>query len=349
MNTNLLQTVLNAAVEARGEPGYFIPSIELDKAEKSPDTAEPRTVAFLKALRAEPELKLFEENHHIIAGEAHTPDYKDLAKWLIRRTLESTAAQALADLATYLSAKEFECVQTVVFQGLTPEAAFEFDHCISLLPWDTFPDAAEKHRIEQDLAGHSPYGSLVSPSDSKLTGALVRRFLANIVIREKARVDRQPQPQCLENYDIRDALMCIGLIVPPVPRALGCWTKYPQWVPVFEPWERQEIAGYSPVRPFPSSSAQQAKSLFNSFLARNSDTQAHLRLVMERLSRMQREMRVDAAIDLGIALEALYLCDLSDDRGELTFRLRIRAGSISWKRCLRAEKNLRASWQDLCA
>ena len=40
---------------------------------------------------------------------------------------------------------------------------------------------------------------------------------------------------------------------------------------------------------------------------------------------MQHEKVVDAAIDLGIALEALYLSDLSDDRGELTFRLRIRA------------------------
>lgn len=39
---------------------------------------------------------------------------------------------------------------------------------------------------------------------------------------------------------------------------------------------------------------------------------------------MRRLSNVDSAIDLGIALEALFLSDLPDDRGELTFRLRLR-------------------------
>ena len=47
---------------------------------------------------------------------------------------------------------------------------------------------------------------------------------------------------------------------------------------------------------------------------------------MDRLNRaMRRTTPVDSFIDLGIALESLYLADMDDDRGELTFRLRVRA------------------------
>ncbi len=54
-------------------------------------------------------------------------------------------------------------------------------------------------------------------------------------------------------------------------------------------------------------------------------TKDAVRLPMQRLSlAMRRLTNVDSAIDLGIALESIFLNDLQDDRGELTFRLRIR-------------------------
>lgn len=40
---------------------------------------------------------------------------------------------------------------------------------------------------------------------------------------------------------------------------------------------------------------------------------------------MRRLSPVDAAIDLGIVLETLFLQDRSDERAELTFRLQVRA------------------------
>jgi hypothetical protein len=51
-----------------------------------------------------------------------------------------------------------------------------------------------------------------------------------------------------------------------------------------------------------------------------------LRLSMGRLNTaMRRYSPVDAAIDLGIALESIFLSDLAGDRGELTYRLKLRA------------------------
>jgi hypothetical protein len=47
---------------------------------------------------------------------------------------------------------------------------------------------------------------------------------------------------------------------------------------------------------------------------------------MQRLNRaMRRGVPVDASSDLGIALEGLFLADMPEERGELTFRLRTRA------------------------
>ncbi len=47
---------------------------------------------------------------------------------------------------------------------------------------------------------------------------------------------------------------------------------------------------------------------------------------MQRLnSAMRRKSAVDSAIDLGIALESIFLRDTTDDRSELTFKLRVRA------------------------
>jgi len=56
-----------------------------------------------------------------------------------------------------------------------------------------------------------------------------------------------------------------------------------------------------------------------------------MRLVTQRLISAVRSVTVtpvDASIDLGIALEGLYLSDMEDDRGELSFRLRTRAARL---------------------
>src|SRR6266436_8665068 len=53
---------------------------------------------------------------------------------------------------------------------------------------------------------------------------------------------------------------------------------------------------------------------------------SELRVPMQRLnSAMRRKSAVDSAIDLGIALESIFLRDTTDDRSELTFKLRVRS------------------------
>jgi hypothetical protein len=71
------------------------------------------------------------------------------------------------------------------------------------------------------------------------------------------------------------------------------------------------------------------RELYLLFKSLPQTAQQHLRVPIERLNRALRRIDVtNFAIELGIALEALLLNDLDDDRGELTFRLRLRGARL---------------------
>jgi hypothetical protein len=121
-------------------------------------------------------------------------------------------------------------------------------------------------------------------------------------------------------------MLCVGIVVPCAPALLVSWLNVPASVP-----HRGDTIYVAPT----SLSARYdiwraehgplGRKLFESFCALDDPRKDALRLPMQRLnSAMRRASAVDSAVDLGIALEALFLNDLDDDRGELTFRLRLR-------------------------
>jgi hypothetical protein len=119
--------------------------------------------------------------------------------------------------------------------------------------------------------------------------------------------------------------MCLALISPPAPKINAHWIDVPQWVPVVPLVHNRDAPELAYVRPFGADAAAKTRELYSAFCTQAKDRQAYVRLIMKRLSHVAEKPIVDAAIDLGIALEALYLSDQSDDRGELTFRLKIKA------------------------
>ena len=127
--------------------------------------------------------------------------------------------------------------------------------------------------------------------------------------------------------DLRDAALCFGLVGPTAPYQLAFWITAPVWAPLMASgMAMPHLGGVNPHRDFGSEGCDLARRLTTVFLALPEARKARIRIPMLRLNRaMRRDNLVDAAIDLGIALEALYLYDLHDDRGELTFRLRTRA------------------------
>jgi hypothetical protein len=84
--------------------------------------------------------------------------------------------------------------------------------------------------------------------------------------------------------------------------------------------------GHTMSSEWPADGYKRAPNIFRTFRKLDINRKARLQLAMQRLNKaIRRASSVDAAIDLGIVLESLFLNDLSDDRSELTFRLRVRA------------------------
>lgn len=319
MNTERLRTALENVAKVHAAldmtASYMMRLSEPDRALRNPATAEPSMLALIEALRNDPELEIFNNKALVIAGVKRLFTYATLASWLISRTTKID--ETLEDLATYLNAKEFQCDQVLAFYGLDLDQPADLGDGISLLPWERLPESPEKQMVS---FSRTQIIHMISGKPS----ALYRSF-KTIKRHIKAESDTLSQKEHTPEFELHDALICIGLAMPWRWQILASWVGIPKWVPTFSPYEpSRSIDQCWPKKLLPEALAE-AKKLFASFHKRDQNTKAHIRLAMERLNQMAEKGVVDAAIDLGIALETLYLNDPGEDRGELTFRMKIRS------------------------
>ncbi|MEP6935108.1 MAG: hypothetical protein ABI988_14420 [Nitrospirota bacterium] len=258
----------------------------------------------------------------IFPGGASRLEFHRLANWLMERARSSNINQALDDLETYLRATNLPFQVTVAVSGLKVFAVCDLGRGISFVPWDALQDSNQKKSVwERCFMGVS----LNLP-----TGALVRDFSITKlhVHQDEFETQRPIAMKPIDDTEIHDALMCMALVGPFAHHAVASWISPPRWMPISGGGiGLSYIEGSFPSQSFPEEKCLAASSLFEKFCSLTVDLQARLRLAMQRLYRaMRRGVPVDAAIDLGIALEVLYLD--SKDRGELTFRLKIRAALL---------------------
>ena len=84
--------------------------------------------------------------------------------------------------------------------------------------------------------------------------------------------------------------------------------------------------GISKSNAWPVGGCDKAKKLYKAYLSLTDNERSKLKIPLERLNLAMRKWSlVDAAIDLGVCLESIFLTDLENDYGELTFRLKPRA------------------------
>jgi hypothetical protein len=121
-----------------------------------------------------------------------------------------------------------------------------------------------------------------------------------------------------------DMLLCLGLFGPTAPVLLAAWLEAPEWAPMIRgSLSMPFVEGPGRATPLPEKDAVEASGLFSTWVGLTEERKAELRVPMQRLnSAMRRSNTVDSAIDLGIALESIFL---GDELDELSFRLRVRA------------------------
>ena len=291
--------------------------------------ADPHAVELLRVLRSEPELQVFDRTTmHTGLNGAWAIELWNLGGWLLKRAMSVGTSQAVDDLTTYLTVSELPCEMTLIVSGLAPEKACELGRGISFIPWAELPESDQKQSMNEYLFRGQP-----SHFFHSTLSALIREHRS-----EKRYVSQAEFQRDMEQYttppvdasELNDALMCLALVGPYGPHILASWMSLPVWAPLSSnSMMLPRVEGFSPGKQISTDECSQARDLFAAFCAAPS-LQTHLRLVTQRLIRAVRRYGtpVDASIDLGIALEGLYLSDMQDDRGELSFRLRMRAARL---------------------
>jgi hypothetical protein len=250
----------------------------------------------------------------VIPGQASRVDYEMLAAWLLRRAQEVGAERVLEDLCAFTQAIDISVLRVSALEGLRLSRTCVLDQHLRLLPWDDLPQTPSKRYIEKLWAEQTRFP----------TAAIVREFDAPKL--HFFSEDAKSSPIFRLQFDDTDLILCAGLFGPVAPVILASWTEFPSWFP------RTGLA-YSYSGPtdrakdhdWPEEAYERLPSLYNQLKSLPDAMREHLRVPLDRLNKaMRRPFPVDAAIDLGIALESLFLADLDDDRGELSFRLRVR-------------------------
>jgi hypothetical protein len=244
---------------------------------------------------------------------------------LLTRARTRGSRAALDELEAYLAAPELIGTLTLAIAGLDVSATVPLGLGISLIPWSAVPEHSRKRLAIPALGtGFDPFRA---PS-----AALVRDFsFERLYVPESQHsFDLSKPDQRLDPTELTDALQCIGLIGPCSPDILGHWVCYPETIPVQAGAISIPRSDALPGRrPLSQTEEADAQALISNFRALDESTKRRLRLAISRLTKaMQRPSPIDAAIDLGIAFEILFLNDQSDDHGELTYRLRIRASRL---------------------
>jgi len=318
MDIDSVIPALKAAAEAVSQKGKSDPydlMLLVQKATNGPEKAEPIIKQLLRELRQIECLQIFENTMQVIGHSATKFDITNLATWLLRRSLEGGRADgAVADLKRYLESKEISVQQFVALTGFTVDQKCDLGNGIFLIPWDQLPH-------------------------DYLRGEIYKRFFdipfklpSSAICKEMTITQIQVPSEQLEgkmnrfdDLELRDALFCACLVGPLAPEILVSGYLPPAWAPI-----STLGMAYSFLEGLPQHGiwtgkySEVAKQLVEEFqLLKKKDL---LRLAMQRLNlAMRRISPVDRAIDLGIVLESLFLNDLDGDRGELSFRLRVRA------------------------
>lgn len=269
------------------------------------------------AMAGEPELSLFDDKMYYKANSWTRATLEGLSRWLLDRSLAVGPDMALGDLARYLVTDHVPHTRVMVLAGVHVDRTIQLDRQIQLVPFRTLRATHWKDHIATLFAefheNHRPAAALLQAT------TYPRRH-----------IDPGAQATFAEHpyRELDDVRLCMTSIGPSAPVWLGSWTDLDEWVPDVGGWGAAippvfEIGGYAPDV---ATDWAELPELHAAWCRLSERERQHLRVPLSRLNTsLRRRHYIDKAIDLGIALDALFLAEREADRGELSLTLRLRA------------------------
>lgn len=269
----------------------------------------------VRTLREQMSLSLFDGYTQVFGGGGCTASFEALAQWLVRRAVETEPRVAVDDVDRYVGSTTIPSQYVVAVSGVAPTGVVDLGLGLKLLPWSELPETLQKKMVVPHLGG----GLNGYPSS-----ALVWAVDAPVSHTKPGMTQQVGLPDLALMHD---ALACISATVPTSVAALCAWLETPAWVPRFSSWMMWPSSeGHLDRHVLTMTETSRAIELLLALRRLGRRPVARLRLILQRIGlSMRRRNLADAALDLGVALELIFLSDLGPERGETTFRLRLRA------------------------
>lgn len=288
--------------------------------------------ALVSKISGESELNIFDQHSQMIVmplggASGSTVSFEMLAEWLIWRGSEVGPDQVVDELQRYVENPDFPCTDILAIAGLETTFQIDVGDNIKLLPFSEVPDSLWKAGLEK-IPAPLPLQNLVIARS-----ALTQDYRSPKYHRSLEPDDQTPMPTLPDMPNLVDVCYLITLAGPGAPVPIARW----QAPALSVPCTNMGAGGAQPllegvVGPVTKVESEEdidrIHRLYASFSQFGDNEKSALRIPLSRLnSALRRQLRpVDAVIDLGIAMESLFLTD--EERTELGFRLRLRASRI---------------------
>lgn len=271
---------------------------------------------FADDLRTFPELAIFDGKAQWRGSPSAFWSFRLLGEWLEKRARATSISEATRDIERYVTANSIPFEEVLILAGVEITTSIQLTGKIGLIPFSQLSATVWKQHIEQ-LFGRS--------WANYRPGAAVHQTVERPRIHydQGTSTDSYWEPDFQQLDDVR---LCITALGPHAPLYQGVWVQAPGWVP--------EIGGSARL-PEPLNVGNYPRNLIRDlhglvelhkkWIGLPEGERKRLRVALKRInSGLRRREYVDFAIDLGIAMEAVFLSD-KQPQGEFGFTLRLRA------------------------
>jgi len=271
--------------------------------------------ALVDDLRTFPELAIFDNKLQWKGGPGVVWSLRLLGEWLESRARNVGASEAVRDVERYVTTTAIPYEEILILAGVALTKRIRLTGGIELIPFSQLPATVWKEHVEE----------LFGKSWANYRPSVALRRASK---RPRIHTDRDPEVRWHAEFQrLDDVRLCITALGPHAPLYLEAWIQAPNWVP--------EIGGSAQI-PEPLNVGNYPRNvvadlhgltqLHKKWVGLNEAERNRLRVALKRInSGLRRLDRVDFAIDLGIAMEAIFLSDKEPEQGELAFTLRLRA------------------------
>lgn len=277
----------------------------------------PSDTKIVQEMKTRGEFAPFDEQPQSIGAASVIATLPDLVNWMLARAARVGCETAVADVYRYLSTQQVPFKKIMVLAGAKTETSLRLAGGIEVIPFEILSPSTWKTAVTEyfgrSWTNYKPSVAVQQP-----------------ILWSRAEIHQGPRRSIddkEEFEDLEDVRFCMTAIGPCAPLCLGSWIEADEGVPNLANMahlpERLNAGNY------PRGVAEDWSRLaltHERWRALPESKKRYLRVALSRLNEaMRRTEPVDSAIDLGIAIDAVFLSGKAADRGEIGVTLRLRA------------------------